>query len=119
MTFIIHRKWCLGMVDFNKIKKEYISIDEVPAPHTRASQWDELFSSIQKGQALVLHEPEVNASSTRAALQRKQKEGKFKHLQYSSKGVHGSATLYISNTEKSAEKTVDKPIQRWAKQTTS
>jgi len=102
------------MVDWSKIKKEYVSLDEVPVPHSRATEWDELFSSVPRGQALVLHEPDVNSGTVRGALQRKQKQGKFKNLQYSSKGVHGSATVYISNTEKPTEK----PIQRVARTAT-
>lgn len=103
------------MVDFNKIKKEYISINEVPPPHTRTTEWDEIFSSIPKGQALVLHEPDINSGTVRGALQRKHKDGKFKNLQYSSKGVHGSAIVYISNIEKAVEKTSEKPMSKWVK----
>lgn len=92
------------MTDWTKIKKEYVSIDEVPPPHQRASPWDEIFSSIPAGQALILKEPDVSGGTVRAALDRKHKEGKFKNIQYSSKGLHGKATVYLSNT--------DKPIER-------
>lgn len=91
------------MVDLSKIKKEFIPASEVPPPHTRTTEWDGLFSSIPRGQALVLREPEVNGGTVRGALQRKHNLGKFKNLEYSSKGVHGSATVYITNTEKPIE----------------
>lgn len=91
------------MVDWEKIKKEYISAKEVPEPHSRESPWDEIFSSIPKGQALVLREPEVNAGTVRGALKRKQNKGKFKNLRYSSKGTHGSAVIYVTNMDKPSE----------------
>jgi hypothetical protein len=108
------------MTDWYKIKREYVPLEQVPPPHTRGtSPWDEIFGSIPKGQALVLREPEVSSGTVRAALTRKHKEGKFKNIQFSSKGVHGSGIIYISNTEKPVEKTTEKPIQRWARPTTS
>jgi len=88
------------MVDWNKIKKEYISANDVPTGHGAQSEWDNIFTEIPKGQALVLHEPEVNAGTIRAALQRKQRHGKFKNLKVTTKGVHGTATVYVTNTEK-------------------
>lgn len=104
--------------DMSKIRKEFIPIADVPAPHTRITEWDEIFSSIPKGQALVLHEPEVYAGTVRGALTRKQKDGKFKNLQFSSKGKHGSAIVYVSNMEKLTEKQADKPMQKWTKPVT-
>jgi hypothetical protein len=88
------------MVDWNKIKKQYISSNDVPSGHGPKAQWDEIFGDIPKGQALVLHEPEISAGTIRAALQRMQNNGKFKNLQLSTKGIHGTATIYITNTEK-------------------
>jgi hypothetical protein len=87
------------MVDSKKLTKEYIPIDQVPTGRDRESHWDEVFSEIPRGQALVLREPEVNSGTVRAALVRKQLKGKFKNLKYLSKGKHGTATIYIMNTE--------------------
>jgi hypothetical protein len=89
------------MVDWNKIKKEYISANDVPTGHGAHSEWDNIFAEIPKGQALVLHEPEVNSGTIRAALMRKQRKGQFKNLRYRSKGKHGTATIYVVNIEKS------------------
>lgn len=89
------------MVDLDKLKLEFIPIEEVPTAKTRAAPWDDVFSKIPRGQALVLKEPQFNAGTLRAALVRRQKAGKWKNLKYSSKGRHGSATIYIMNTEKS------------------
>jgi hypothetical protein len=87
------------MKDWNKIKKEYVSIDEVPTARMTNNPWNEIFGEIPKGQALVLHEPEVKANTIWAALQRWQKKyGKFKNLRFSTKGKHGTATVYITNT---------------------
>jgi hypothetical protein len=88
------------MVDWRKIKKEYVPATEVPVGRGTGAPWDEIFGDIQKGQALVLHEPEVSAGTIRAALQRQQKYGKFKNLKVTTKGVHGTAIIYVSNTEK-------------------
>jgi hypothetical protein len=81
--------------------KEYVSVDEVPPPHQRVSSpWDEIFGSIPLGKALVLKEGEVSSSTVRAALVRKHKQGKFKNIQFSSKGAHGNALIYLANTDK-------------------
>jgi len=88
------------MVDWSKIKKEYIQASQVPIGRGSESPWDEIFSDIPKGQALVLHEPEVSAGTVRAALQRQHKHGRFKNIHITTKGVHGTATIYITNTEK-------------------
>jgi hypothetical protein len=89
----------LAMVDWKNIKKEYIPSNQVPTGRNRESPWDDVFTGIPKGQALVLREPEVNAGTIRAALKRKQAHGKYKNLKLTSKGVHGSATIYLINTE--------------------
>jgi len=88
------------MVDWNKIKKEYVPSIEVPTGRGTGAPWDEIFGGIPKGQALVLHEPEISAGTIRAALQRMQNRGKFKNLHMSTKGIHGTATIYVTNTEK-------------------
>lgn len=93
------------MVDWSKVKKEYISSGDVPAGHGAQSHWDEIFNEIPKGQALVLHEPEVNAGTFRQALQRMHRHGKFKNLRMSTKGIHGTATIYITNTDKALVRT--------------
>ena len=103
------------MVDWSKIKREYVPLQEVPPAHQRGSSpWDEIFGSIPKGQALVLKEGEVSSSTVRAALTRKHKEDKFKNIQFSTKGAHGNALLYLANTDTSTEK----PIQRTARTST-
>jgi hypothetical protein len=96
------------MVDWKKVKKEFIPASEVPLGHgaQNPAQWDELFSSIPMEQALVLHEPELSAGTIRNALRRMQKVGKFKNLKISTKGIHGRATIYITNTEKAPTYTV-------------
>lgn len=88
------------MVDWSKVKKSYIPASEVPKARREGSPWDEIFSNIPKGQALVLHEPEVNAGTVRGALQRMHRHGKFKNIEMSTKGLHGDATIYVINTEK-------------------
>jgi hypothetical protein len=90
------------MVNWKTIKKEFIPANQVPLGHgaQNPAQWNELFSSIPKEQALVLHEPEVSAGTIRNALLRMQKKGKFKNLKISTKGIHGKATIYVTNTEK-------------------
>lgn len=93
------------MVDWTKVKKEFIAASEVPSGHGAQSPWNAIFNEIPKGQALVLHEPEVNAGTVRGALQRMHKHGKFKNLRFTSKGVHGTATIYITNTEKAPIRT--------------
>jgi len=101
------------MVDWKKVTKAYIPSDQVPTGRTRESPWDAIFSEIPKGQALVLKEPEVSSGTVRAALKRNQARGRFKNLRMVSKGVHGQATIYITNTEKpaSAWKVVSKTSQ--------
>jgi hypothetical protein len=96
------------MVDWKKVKKEFIPANEVPGGHgaQNPAQWDELFSGIPKGQALVLHEPEINSGTIRNALRRTQKDGKFKNLRVSTKGIHGRATIYITNTEATPARTI-------------
>jgi hypothetical protein len=88
-----------SMVDWSKIKKEYIQANQVPTGRARESQWNNIFADIPKGQALVLREPEVSSGTIRAALKRMQAHGKFKNLKFISKGVHGSATIYVVNNE--------------------
>ena len=100
----------MSMVDWKNLKKEYISSNEVPTGRDRESPWNDIFADIPKGQALVLHEPEVSAGTIRAALQRKQKNGKFKNLKVTTKGVHGTAIVYVTNTEKAPTyKIISKP----------
>jgi hypothetical protein len=96
------------MVDWSKIKKEYISATSVPTGRTSQSPWDEIFADIPRGQALVLHEPEVNAGTVRQALQNRHNKGKFKYIYVTTKGVHGTATIYVTNSEK-AEKPTSTP----------
>jgi hypothetical protein len=105
------------MVDWSKVKKEFIPASEVPSGHAPQGQWDEVFGSIPKGQALVLHEPEVNSSTVRQALQRMQKHGKYKNLRVSTKGVHATATVYITNTEKALTRVPRVSLEQSDKQT--
>lgn len=88
------------MVDWSKIKKEYIAANDVPTGRGSQSPWDEIFAEIPSGQALVLHEPQVNSGTVGQALRSRQRKGKFKNLKISTKGRHGTATIYITNTEK-------------------
>ena len=88
------------LTDLSKIKKEFIPANEVPERQRVASQWDEIFGGIPKGQALVLHEPEVSRSAVRAALHTRQICGKFKNITVFSRGARKKATIYIVNTEK-------------------
>ena len=89
------------MLDITKLKTEFIPISEVPTGRSRNSPWDIIFDKVPKGQALVLKEPEVSAGTIRAALQRKHKAGKYKHLSIVTKGAHGTAAIYILNNDKS------------------
>lgn len=88
------------MVDWSKVKKEYIPANETPSKRTKGLLWDVIFAEIPKGQTLVLHEPEVNSGTVRAALQRRWMVGKFKNLHIVTRGRLGTATIYIINTEK-------------------
>jgi hypothetical protein len=89
------------VVDWSKVKKEFIPANDVPTAGRGAqSPWDEIFNEIPKGQAWVLHEPEVNAGTVRGALKRMHKRGKFKYIRFSTKGIHGNAMIYLTNTEK-------------------
>lgn len=88
------------MPDWSKIKKEYIPASAVPTGRASESPWDEIFSGIPKGQALVLHEPEVSAGTVGQALRTRHRKGKFKNIKVTTKGMHGTATIYITNTDK-------------------
>lgn len=89
------------MVDWSKIKREYIPEAEVPTERLRGTDWDTVFGNIPEDQALVVKEPEVCLSTIRIALSRKQKEGKFKNYRVISKGRHGVGTIYIVNIKES------------------
>jgi len=88
------------MVDWSKVKKSYIPASEVPSGHGAQSPWDKIFEEIPKGQALVLHEPDVSAGTVRQALHTRHRKGKFKNLRMSTKGRHGIAVIYVTNIEK-------------------
>jgi hypothetical protein len=77
---------------------EFISADKVP--YTKKTKWDEIFASIPKGQALVIHEAEVRPEAVRTALSRRQKKGKFKNLKMIYREINGEIKSYIINTDK-------------------
>jgi hypothetical protein len=88
------------MKDLSKLKLEFIPVNQVPTTRATQSPWEDIFKQIPAGQALILHEPDVNSGTVRAALVRKQRHNKFKNLQLVTKGKHGTATIYIKNNDK-------------------
>mgnify|MGYP001579327765 CR=1 len=50
----------------------------------------------------------VSSSSVRAALSIRQKKGKFKNLQMTTRGKRGAVATYIMNVEKPSETVVRK-----------
>lgn len=87
------------MVDWSKIKKEYIEASDVPTGRGKGVPWEEVFGSIPKGKALVLHEPEINSATVRSALRMMQRRGKFRNLTMIAKGPRGKTMIYVTNTE--------------------
>lgn len=96
-------------IDMENLK--FVPASEVPASHRHGeTNWEALFTRVPRGQAIVLHEPDVFASSISQALRRMQKrDGKFKNLQVVTRGKHGTATIYLLNTEKPTEGITRKP----------
>ena len=88
------------MTDFSKIRKEFIPASQVPEARRIPSEWDEIFKGIPKGQALVLHEPEIHSGTVREALRARQRHGKFKNIRVSTRGAKGKAAIYVINTDK-------------------
>jgi len=86
------------MLDTKKLR--FIPEDEVPQ-RKRKIQWETIFNSIPKGQALVIQPNEVPASTVREALKRLQSRGKFKHLYMTTRKVGKNRYIsYIVNPSK-------------------
>lgn len=103
-------KWKSQYMKIDMKNLKFVPVSEVPASHRRGeTQWKTLFAQVPKGQAVVLQEPEVWASSISQALRRMQKrDGKFKNLQVITRGKHGTAMIYVVNTDKSTEPSMRK-----------
>jgi len=74
------------------MSQKYIDADEVPTRFGRALEWDNIFSAIPKGKALVL-ENLRNPATVRKALWMRQEKGLFKNLYVVSRGM----IIYIVN----------------------
>ncbi|MGD6853197.1 MAG: hypothetical protein ACQCN6_14145 [Candidatus Bathyarchaeia archaeon] len=88
-------------IDISKLKKEFISISDVPSTSRRSGiPWDELFSSVPPSKAMVLQEPDVREGTLRSVLQRKHREGKYQNIRITATGEKGKRKVYICNDEK-------------------
>ena len=75
----------------------YVDESEVPLPHRKGKEWDELFKNIPKGKALVITEPTPMA--VRHALYRRQKRGQFKDFIC----VERNGVAYVVNPKEKAK----------------
>ena len=86
----------MNEVDIENLK--FIPKSEVPSRQYR-TKWDELFSSIPKGEALVLPFTKVNKGVVRMALYYRHKKGKFEHLE----AVERGEAVYVINSKEVEE----------------
>ncbi len=75
-----------------------IPANQVPT-RKKATIYDEFFASIPLGQAAVLSEKNINSSSIRQALKRRQKEGLFINYNIVVAGKRGDRIIYVINEE--------------------
>jgi hypothetical protein len=106
------------MPDLSKVRKEFIPASEVPKARARPSQWDEILKQIPRGQALVLHEPEVSVGTVRAAIRGRHRQGRFKNIQLTSRGAKGKTVIYLINTDKPMIKPAGRATQQQSEPTT-
>jgi hypothetical protein len=79
-----------------KLTIRYIDESEIPARRLRA-QWEEVFSDIPRGKALIVKPDEYHYSTVRLSLKKLQKMGKLKRLYVTTKTVNGERWTYVVN----------------------
>lgn len=75
---------------------KFVPISEVPEV-VRKTIWGDVFKKIPMGQALILTEAEASPETVRSALRRYQKDGKFTHLEGTTRKVNDKRVVYILN----------------------
>lgn len=88
-------------IDLENLK--FISEDELP-PRFVKTPWEEIFSKIPRGKALVLQPDQVATTTARTALRRFQKNGRFKLLYVKSRKVaENKYVTYVVNPSEEAK----------------
>lgn len=89
-----------------KLKTEdlrFVDAEDVPKIVVR-TPWEEVFSKIPLGKALVLQHEQASPSTVRTALKRYQKEGKYRNLYMTTRKVaKGKYVTYVVNAMKETE----------------
>jgi len=85
----------------------FVGEEEVPKKPIRRTPWQEIFSSIPRGKAIVIPEDKLAVSTVRSALKRYQHKGQFIHL-YSTtrKDAKGKYKTYVVNPSEETEQGV-------------
>ena len=80
--------------------KDLKLIDAKDVPKAKMySVWAEILNSIPEGKALDIPHEVINQGTVRAALSKRHRLGKYKHIRFSYRTINGKKIGYLINSE--------------------